>query len=163
MHAGALAAHGGILWFVHADTLPPPHALKDLEDALSQPKVAGGNFGLLFDGASRSARQLTAIYPVLRRLNLCYGDSGIFLRRDTYHAIGGFRPLVLFEDLDLLRRLRRQGKFIHLPCRITTSSRRFENRNFFLIWLHWTAMQILYWCGANPNWLARSYRHVRAQ
>lgn len=104
---------------------------------------------------------MTAIYPALRLLNLCYGDSGIFIRRDVYDRIGGFRPLALFEDLDLLRRLRKAGRFVHLPCKIKTSSRRFEQRNFALVWLHWTTLQVLYWCGVSPNRLARWYRHIR--
>ncbi len=157
MHAGALAAAGEVLWFVHADTVPPTNALEEIANALSAEAVAGGNFGLVFDGESRAARQLTAIYPFLRFLGLCYGDSGIFVRREVYDRIGGFRPLGLFEDLDLLRRLRRQGRFVHLSCRITTSSRRFEQRNFAAMWLNWTALQILYWCGVSPNWLARWY------
>ncbi|MBV8829825.1 MAG: TIGR04283 family arsenosugar biosynthesis glycosyltransferase [Acidobacteriaceae bacterium] len=161
MHAGAVAATGEIFWFVHADTTPPPHALRDLQNALMRPGVAGGNFGLTFDGCSLAAKQLTLIYPLLRILNLCYGDSGIFLRREIYENIGGFQPLALFEDLDLLRRLRRRGKFIHLACRMTTSSRRFKNRNFLLMWTEWTGLQLLYWCGADPNWLARRYKHVR--
>jgi rSAM/selenodomain-associated transferase 2 len=160
-HAGACDARGEILWFMHADTIPPPHALADIANALRDPSVAGGNFGLTFDGASRAARQLTAIYPTLRWLNLCYGDSGIFVRRATYENIGGFRPFALFEDLDLLKRLRRAGRFVHLRTRIVTSSRRFENRNFGLIWLHWTALQVLYWGGVSPDLLARWYRQTR--
>ena len=160
-HAGALAACGDVLWFVHADTLPPPHALTDIVQALSEPSVAGGNFGLTFDGPSRAARQLTAIYPALRWLNLCYGDSGIFVRRTVYDAIGGFRPYALFEDLDLLKRLRRAGGFVHLQTRIVTSSRRFERKNFALMWTHWTALQVLYWGGVSPNVLARWYKHAR--
>ena len=161
MRAAALEATGDVLWFVHADTLPPPHALDESRAHLADTSVAGGNFGLLFDGPSRSARQLTAIYPMLRILGLSYGDSGIFVRRDIYDRIGGFRELALFEDLDLLRRLRRTGRFVHLPSRIITSSRRFEHRNFALVWLHWTTLQVLYWCGVSPNWLARWYRHAR--
>jgi rSAM/selenodomain-associated transferase 2 len=161
MHAGALEATGDVLWFVHADTVPPPHALDEIRRTLENPSVAGGNFGLLFDGPSRSARQLTAIYPALRFLGLCYGDSGIFIRRAVYERIGGFRPLALFEDLDLLRRLRRAGHFAHVPERIRTSSRRFEQRNFAIVWLHWTTLQVLYWFGVSPNLLARWYRHVR--
>lgn len=162
MHAGTLSATGDVLWFVHADTVPPVHALADIERYLKDPCVAGGNFGLLFDGPSRAARQLTAIYPVLRILGLCYGDSGIFVRRSTYDAIGGFRSLALFEDLDLLRRLRKKGRFVHVPSQIRTSSRRFEKRNFGVVWLHWTTLQILYWCGVSPNRLARWYRHARS-
>ena len=161
MHVGALEASGDVLWFVHADTVPPAHALNEICRHLEDPSIVGGNFGLLFDGSSRAAKQLTAIYPMLRILGLCYGDSGIFLRREIYDQIGGFRALALFEDLDLLRRLRRSGRFVHLSCRIHTSSRRFEQRNFALVWLHWTTLQILYWCGIPPNWLARWYRHVR--
>ena len=138
-----------------------PHALDEMLRFLEDPSVAGGNFGLLFDGPSRAARQLTAIYPYLRMLGLCYGDSGIFIRRSAYDAIGGFRPLALFEDLDLLRRIPKAGRFVHLPSRIRTSSRRFEQRNFAVMWLHWTALQVLYWCGVPPNWLARWYSHVR--
>lgn len=161
LHAGAERSQGNILWFVHADTLPPVHALKAILSAMNGPSVAGGNFGLTFDGSSRAARWLTAIYPVLRRLNLFYGDSGIFIRRDVYQRIGGFRPFALFEDLDLVKRLRKAGRFVHLECRITTSSRRFENRNFALMWTHWTALQILYWSGVSPNLLARWYYGAR--
>ena len=161
MHAGALASTGDVLWFVHADAVPPPGAFEDIADALRNPEVTGGNFGLLFDGESRAARQLTAIYPALRLLRLCYGDSGIFVRRAVYAEIGGFRPLALFEDLDLLRRLRRAGRFVHLPSRIIASSRRFEHRNFAMMWLHWTTLQVLYWFGVSPNRLARWYSHVR--
>ena len=161
MHAGSCAATGDVLWFVHADTTPPPHALEEIRKHLIDETVVGGNFGLVFDGSSRAARQLTAIYPLLRNLGLCYGDSGIFIRRVAYDRIGGFRALDLFEDLDLLRRLRRAGRFAHVPCNIVTSSRRFEQRNFALMWLHWTALQVLFWCGVPPNWLARWYRHVR--
>lgn len=160
-HAGAMSAKGDALWFVHADTIPPTHALMDIETVLSDPAVAGGNFGLLFDGTSRQARQATAIYPVLRHFNLCYGDSGIFARRSAYEAAGGFRALALFEDLDLLRRLRKVGRFVHLETRIITSSRRFEHNNFPLMCSHWGCLQVLYWSGVSPNLLARWYRHAR--
>jgi rSAM/selenodomain-associated transferase 2 len=162
MHAGALAAAGSVLWFVHADTIPLPSALREIESALEDESVVAGNFGLLFDGSSRAARRLTAIYPLLRLLGLSYGDSGIFVRKRVYEQIGGFRALALFEDLDLLSRLRRAGQFAHLPCSIVTSSRRFEQRNFGLIWLHWTSLQLLYWCGVSPNLLARWYRQARS-
>lgn len=161
LHAGACLASGDVFWFLHADTRPPSSAIRDIETALQARDVAGGNFGLVFDGGSRAARQLTFIYPLLRGIGLCYGDSGIFVRRELYERIGGFRPIALFEDLDLLRRLRRTGRFVHLPGRIVASSRRFERRNFALMWLQWTSLQVLYWCGVSPNWLASLYRVVR--
>jgi rSAM/selenodomain-associated transferase 2 len=161
LHAGAQHSQGDVLWFVHADTVPPVWAIGEIRRALSDPANVGGNFGLTFDGTTRAARMLTTIYPALRLLNLCYGDSGIFIRRETYDKIGGFCSYPLFEDLDLLKRARRAGKFVHLECKLVTSSRRFENRNFALMWAHWTALQVLYWGGVSPNLLARWYRHAR--
>lgn len=161
MHAGAMEATGDVLWFVHADTIPPAGALQEISAALENSEAVGGNFGLVFDGSSRAARQLTAIYPWLRMLGLCYGDSGLFVKREIYNRIGGFKPLPLFEDLDFLRRLRRAGRFVHLQQPIVTSSRRFERKNFALVWLHWTTLQVLYWCGVSPRVLARWYKHRR--
>jgi rSAM/selenodomain-associated transferase 2 len=161
MHAGACRARGEALWFVHADTVPPPMALREIAGALADPAVGGGNFCLVFDGPSRPARQMTAIYPWLRLLGLYYGDSGIFLRRSVYEAAGGFRPYPIFEDLDLLRRIKSYGKLVHLDCALMTSSRRFENRNFAAVWANWIALQVLYWMGVSPDVLARWYRHVR--
>lgn len=161
MHLGAVESSGEVLWFVHADTIPPPPALEHIRKSLEMKSTVGGNFSVLFDGPSRAARQLTAIYPLLRMFGLCYGDSGIFVRREVYYQIGGFRTLPVFEDLDLLRRLRRVGRFVHLNCPIVTSSRRFEQRNFALMWLHWTTLQLLYWCGVSPSLLSRWYPHAR--
>lgn len=162
LRRGAAETQGDVLWFVHADTLVPANAGEAIQDALKEPSVVGGNFALRFDGASRGARQLTYIYPHLRKLGLCYGDSGIFVRRAAYEAAGGFHPIALFEDLDLLRRLRKQGRFAHLDCELVTSSRRFERRNFAAMFTWWTALQLLYWAGWPPDSLARWYPQVRA-
>ena len=109
-------------------------------------------------GVSRAARQMTWIYPHLRKLGLTYGDSGIFIRRQVYEKIGGFRPYALFEDLDLIRRMKRCGRFIRLDCRIVTSSRRFEEGNYGRAWATWITLQLLYWIGVPPNKLAQWYR-----
>lgn len=159
--AGARHARGEAFWFLHADSVPPADAVERIVEALRDPAVAGGNFRLCFDGELRSARQLTAIYPWLRMLGLCYGDSGIFVRRSVYEAAGGFQPFALFEDVDLVRRIRRHGRFRTLEAQLKTSSRRFENRNFALMFAHWTLLQTLYWAGVHPNRLARWYAPVR--
>lgn len=158
---GAEAADGDVLWFLHADSIPSPGALAAIEESLRDERTAGGNFSLCFDGQSRSARQLTAIYPWLRWLGLCYGDSGVFVRKAVYDAVGGFRPYPLFEDVDLVRRIRRVGKFRTLPHKMATSSRRFEHRNFVMMFAEWIALQLLYWAGVSPYRLAQFYKPVR--
>jgi rSAM/selenodomain-associated transferase 2 len=161
MHAGARAARGEVFWFLHADTLAPADAAERIIDALGDPRVVGGNFRVRFDGRGRAARFLTWLYPRLRRLGLAYGDSGIFVRRAAYERAGGFKPFPIFEDLDLLRALWRQGRFAQADSFVVTSSRRFEGRSFTLTFARWSLLQVLYWLGVSPHSLARLYGHVR--
>jgi len=161
MHAGARAARGDVFWFLHADTLAPADAAERIKDALADPRVVGGNFRVRFDGGGRAAGFLTWLYPQLRRLGLAYGDSGIFVRRAAYERAGGFKPFPLFEDLDLLRALWRQGRFVQADSFVLTSSRRFEGRSFALTFARWSLLQTLYWLGVSPHTLARLYAQVR--
>ena len=161
MHAGASAAHGEALWFLHADTLPPADSAVRIFEALKEHAVVGGNFDVRFDGAGRAARFLTWLYPRLRKLGLCYGDSAVFVRREDYERAGGFQPFPIFEDLDLIRKLRRRGRIVHLSATVITSSRRFEGQSFALTFARWAALQGLYWVGVHPRTLGRLYAPVR--
>jgi rSAM/selenodomain-associated transferase 2 len=162
MHEGACAARGEVLWFLHADTLVPPDGVERIEEALARgSEVVGGNFTIRFDGERRAARFLTWLYPLLRKLGLCYGDSAIFVRASRYREVGGFKPFPLFEDVDLMRRLRRRGRLIHLTAAVVTSSRRFEGRSFTLTFIRWAFLQALYWAGVNPRTLSRLYAPIR--
>ncbi len=163
MHAGALAARGGVFWFLHADTLAPADAAERIARALRDPRAVGGNFRIRFDGAGGAARFLTWLYPRLRLLGLAYGDSGIFVRRAAYERAGGFKPFPIFEDLDLLRALWRQGHFVEADACVVTSSRRFEGRSFALTFARWSLLQGLYWLGVSPHALARLYAPVRGR
>jgi rSAM/selenodomain-associated transferase 2 len=161
MHAGALAARGEVFWFLHADTLAPADAASCIARALEDPRAVGGNFRICFDGTGRAARFLTWLYPRLRLLGLAYGDSGIFVRRAAYERAGGFRAFPIFEDLDLLRALWKQGRFVQAEACVVTSSRRFEGRSFALTFARWSLLQSLYWLGVSPHTLARLYAPVR--
>jgi rSAM/selenodomain-associated transferase 2 len=162
MHAGANVARGDALWFLHADTIPPPDAPRLILDALRRdPKIVGGNFAISFDGTRFAARFLTWLYPQLRRLGLCYGDSAIFVRASVYREVGGFKPFPVFEDLDLVRRLGKRGALVHLGAQVVTSSRRFEGRSFAFTFARWSFLQMLYWLGVSPHTLSRLYAPVR--
>ena len=161
IRTAALEAKGTVLWFVHADTRPQNGALESIHDSLRNGATVGGNFALVFEGDHYSARQMTTIYPYLRRLGLSYGDAGIFMRRSVYEAIGGCRDYPLFEDLDMIRRMMRHGNFVHLPTKIFTSARRFSGPQYGRVWALWITLQLLYWAGVSPYRLARWYRLAR--
>ncbi|HKC88145.1 MAG TPA: TIGR04283 family arsenosugar biosynthesis glycosyltransferase, partial [Blastocatellia bacterium] len=160
MNAGAGLAKGETLLFLHADTRLPEDALAHVADALTDERVCGGNFSLIFGGDTREARLLTRIYPFLRMGGMIYGDSAIFVRRCVFDRLGGYREYPIFEDCDLYRRMRRLGRFVRLKACATTSSRRFEGQ-FIRTFALWSLLQALYWLGVNPNLLNRLYKPLR--
>jgi rSAM/selenodomain-associated transferase 2 len=162
MAAGARASAGDAIWFLHADSIPRSDAADVIVRALADPHVAAGNFALRFDGESYGARFLNLLYPLLARIGLRYGDSGIFVRRAAYEKAGGFAAFPIFEDLDLLRKLKVHGRFVTLSCVLITSSRRFEGRNFAFTFVRWCVMQLLYWAGVDPCRIASMYKPIRA-
>jgi len=162
MHAGAVAAHGDVFWFLHADTRVSPSSTEQIAGSLLDPRVVAGSFDLRFDGDSWPAWFLTGFYRQMRKFGLWYGDSALFVRREVYQRAGGFQPYPIFEDLDLIRRLRRIGRIVNLQDVVTTSSRRFEGRSFILTFASWIVLQILFWVGVHPLKLARLYAPIRS-
>jgi rSAM/selenodomain-associated transferase 2 len=156
---GVGAASGEILLFLHADSIFPRGGLKRIEETLAAgPGLIGGNFRLLFDGATPFSRWLIGFYAWIRWIGLYYGDSGIFVRRSAYQAIGGIRPVALMEDLDFVRRMERFGKtccIIDPP--LITSSRRFAGRSSVAIVCGWLKLHALYYLGVPPDRLAAIY------
>lgn len=156
---GAAAAGGDIVLFLHADSRPAPGALPAITHALASNRAAvGGNFELLFDGGTKFDRWLIRFYGLIRSHGLYYGDSGIFVRRLVYDAIGGIRPIALMEDYDFVRRLERAGPTlcIHDPP-LVTSSRKFVGRSAAAIVWGWLWIHALYHLGVPPDRLARIY------
>jgi rSAM/selenodomain-associated transferase 2 len=128
--AGAAAAHGDVLLFLHADTLLPSDALARIEDELARrPEVVAGSFRLQFDNPGPLLRLLAACGNAYHRLvPTLYGDRAAFVRRRTYTAAGGFRTLPIMEDVDLSDRARRLGRIIELETPVVTSARAFRRR-----------------------------------
>ncbi len=161
--AGAKAARGDILWFLHADCVPAPGAVAAIQTVLGRhPSLVGGNFRLVFDGDSDFARWLTGFYETLRRRRLYYGDSGVFLRRAAYLAIGGIPDREIMEDVAFVQALERHGQTACLtdPA-LVTSSRRFAGRRSRDIVAGWLVMHAGYYLGVPDGWLAAYYDSER--
>lgn len=127
LNAGARHATAPVLLFLYADAVMPPGGLEAIERALRDERVVGGAFRLGLDGDRFAYRFIAATANLRNRFGLGpFGDQGIFVRRGVFEEIDGFRDGRHLEDLDLVRRLRRRGRFVVLPETIVTSVRRWE-------------------------------------
>ena len=162
LRAGAAAAEGAVLLFLHADSRLGSGALSALLRGLEEsPAAVGGNFRILFDGGQLFDRRLERAYAWWRGFGRYYGDSGIFVRREAYEAIGGIRPIALMEDYDFARRLEAAGPTLCIDePPLVSSSRRFRRRNKLAVVCGWIAIHALYHLGVPPERLARRYYRV---
>jgi rSAM/selenodomain-associated transferase 2 len=160
MNCGAALAAGRILLFLHADTALPPQAFALILAAMDDSRMVAGAFDLGFDTGRRLFR-ITEGYVFLRtRLTrVPFGDQAIFVRKDYFDRIGGYRPIPIMEDVELMKRIRRRGdRICIIPVKVRTSARRYMREGIvygtFRNWL----LQILYALGVPPERLAKWYR-----
>jgi len=161
LNAGARAATGDVLLFLHADSRLPRDAYASLAQAWRTPDVGGGNFALAFAGGGTFERVLGFVYAFQRRHGFYYGDSSIWVRRDRWEALGGYREIPIMDDYDFVRRLERSGRTRCLPGPAVTSSRRWRSMGIPRTVLAWFVIRWLYVAGISPARLARLYRAVR--
>lgn len=163
IRAGAAAAQGDTLLFLHADSRFPDGGLARIIETLeADPGIVGGNFRLLFDGDDGFSAWLNGFYRWIRSLGLYYGDSAVFVRRPVYDALGGMRPIALMEDYDFNRRMERFGRTCCIADPpLVTSSRRFRGRRPAAIVGGWLTIHLLFYLGVSPDWLARLYDSER--
>ena len=161
MNAGAQQASGSILWFLHADSQPPPTATNLIRAALSNPRRHWGRFDVRLSGRQAGLRVVETLMNVRSRLTgIATGDQGIFVRRERFEQMGGYPPIALMEDIALSRSLKQHSRPVCLRPPLTTSSRRWERdgltRTILLMW----RLRLAYSVGVDPERLARIYYHL---
>lgn len=157
LNAGAQVAHGRILWFVHADTKISPTARNALIGACAQAN-AWGRFDVGIDDRSVIFRAIEASMNMRSRMTgIATGDQGIFVRRELFDAVGGFRPIALMEDIELSKSLRERAKPYCLGRLLTTSSRRWRERGVLKTVLTMWGLRLAWFAGVAPERLARIY------
>jgi rSAM/selenodomain-associated transferase 2 len=156
MNAGAAAASGEWLLFLHADSRLPAGWL-DAIGRIRKP-VVGGWFRFALDDAAWQARALERLVAWrVRWLRLPYGDQGFLVRRDVFKAMGGFADLPIMEDVEYARRLRRAGPVHEIALPLRTSSRRWRRDGWIRRSTRNALLITLYFAGVPPARLARWY------
>lgn len=156
MNAGAAAAHGDALLFLHADTHLPAGAERHIVGALAD--HVWGRFDVRLSGQRRIFRVIERMMNLRSRITgIATGDQALFVRRDLFERLDGFADLALMEDIELSRRLRREGRPACLKTRAETASRRWEAHGVWRVVVRMWALRLAYSVGADPQRLARHY------
>ncbi len=156
MNAGAAAATGNVLLFLHADTLLPVGYERHVSHALSLPGVVAGAFVLSFDEPRNASLRLIerATNWRSRALQMPYGDQALFMPTDVFHAVGGYPELPLMEDYQLVRRLRNVGTVATTHTSVVTSARRWRRRGVLRATISNHLTILAFRLGVNLNRLA---------
>jgi rSAM/selenodomain-associated transferase 2 len=160
MNAGARAAYGDILWFVHVDAEVPSGCLNEIERVLDDPKVAGGYFRIRLPraGVYRLTDSFAHYAGILLRMRC--GDHGIFCHRTAFVDIGGFPEVPLMEDVEFFRQLQHHGRVTYSRKRILVSPRRYKTVGRVRLTLAHGFIAALYIFGVPLSKLASIYGRI---
>jgi len=162
MNAGAEKATGDVLLFLHADTRLPSDADHVVLNALERSGRTWGRFDVKIEGRHPLLVVVGALMNLRSRLTgIATGDQAMFVKRDTFQAVGGFPAIELMEDITLCKRLKRVSRPLCLRQHVVTSGRRWEQHGVLNTMLLMWRLRLAYFFGADPAELARRYGYGR--
>ncbi|HPF11107.1 MAG TPA: TIGR04283 family arsenosugar biosynthesis glycosyltransferase [Flavobacteriaceae bacterium] len=156
MNRGAQEASGSILYFLHADTVPPFHFEQSITKALLGKAIAGC-FRMKFD----SKHPILLVSQWFTRFNFkaCRGgDQSLFVEKEVFDALGGFNEqFEVYEDCEFINRLYDHGPFIVLKDSVVTSARRYRSNGTAKLQFHFAIIHLKKWFGTSPQGLVSYY------
>ncbi|MDP2157649.1 MAG: TIGR04283 family arsenosugar biosynthesis glycosyltransferase [Nitrospirota bacterium] len=158
MNIGAALATGDILLFLHADTILDQGWATELNAALDNPHVVGGAFTFSIDDPALKYRLVEAWVSMRCRIfSLPYGDQAIFIRRNAFQKLGGYKEIPLMEDVDIISRMKKLGSIAVLGKKAVTSGRRWVSKGLLRTAAINQMTKLMYHLGVSPERLARFY------
>jgi rSAM/selenodomain-associated transferase 2 len=155
---GAAAAKGGVLLFLHADTLLPKDYVAHVFETLMDRRVVLGAFRFKTDLDGPFLRGIEwTTYFRSRYLRLPYGDQALFVRKLHFHAAAGFPELPVAEDLFFVRLVSKLGRVAIAPAHAVTSGRRWKERGALRTTLINQLILAGFALGVSPKTLAGLY------
>lgn len=162
MNAGAAAALGDVLLFMHADNRLPKDCEALIFSALEGGGCGAGCFRLRFD-TGHPLMKICAFMSTLRvkYRQIAFGDQGIFVKKALFDKLGGFPDIPLMEDYRFSEMLAHESQIVLADGFITTSARRFTEGGMLRAMWQMQKIQYLYRKGVSPEKLQKLYRDVR--
>ena len=159
MNAGARAARGDILLFLHADTTLPAGGVEAMTRALRAGAHRCGAFRLTLEGERRAYRLIETMATIRTFLSrIPFGDQAIFMERQLFGDLGEYREIPLMEDVELMQRVKRAGEPVLLMKeKVVTSSRKWQEEGALYTTLRNWMIQLRYYLGTPPEKLVHHY------
>jgi rSAM/selenodomain-associated transferase 2 len=159
MNKGASVAKGDVLFFLHTDTELPEEAFARISSVIDNREYAGGAFDLGIESGRWIFRLIEKLVFVrTRATRIPYGDQAIFIRRQCFETLKGFKNIPIMEDVEFMRRLKKSGyKISIIPQKVKTSSRRWEREGVLYCTMRNWALISLYSLGVKPEKLVKFY------
>jgi rSAM/selenodomain-associated transferase 2 len=158
LRAGADSATGDWLLFLHADTILDERWLEAVSQHISQNTPSAGYFKLAFDQSGSGPRRVANLANWrAKALGLPYGDQGLLISRALYDAVGGYRDMLLMEDVDLVRRIGKK-RLVELSARACTSGAKFVRGGWWAVPMRNILLLCAYLLGVKPATLAGWYK-----
>lgn len=164
LNAGATLATGDILWFVHADSIIPNNFKYHIMKALEPPGVVGGAFKLKIFSELSSLNIISRVASLRSKISkIPYGDQGIFVTREAFNKVHGYKNIPLMEDVDFCRRLKKVGRLSLLQTGIQTCGRAWERDGVLRTTLRNWVYVTLFFMGYSPYKLYNRYYRKQLQ
>jgi len=159
MNHGARAATADLLLFLHADTVLPENALKAILGISRDKGVAAGAFDLAIGDAHPAFRIIEKVATLRSRITrIPFGDQAVFFKSECFWTLGGYKPIALMEDVDIMRRLKKKGyKIRFIADSVITSARRWKKEGLVYTTLRNWMLQLLFYFGVSPEKLKMYY------
>ncbi|MGB0390760.1 MAG: TIGR04283 family arsenosugar biosynthesis glycosyltransferase [Salibacteraceae bacterium] len=157
LYNGANKSNGEVMYFLHADTIPPENFLEEIQKAIDQ-GYESGCFQLNFDPAS-SLLSFYQFFTRYRSLIFRGGDQSLFIKKSLYYKLGGFNPsLMIMEDIDIIKRLLKQSNFVVLKSKVKSSSKKYLEKGAVKLQLVYAIIHLLFALGVDNKAINKFYK-----
>ena len=159
MNYGAKHSSGDILYFVHADTTPPPSFRRDIEESLSL-GYKSGCYRYQFD-VNHPLLKINAYFTRFDRLMCRGGDQTLFIIRELFEKLGGFRDdFLIMEDYDLIQKIQSNSRFRIIPKNATVSARKYDHNGYFRVNFANLVVFMMYFAGLSQETMVHAYKNL---
>ena len=159
MNRGASIGKGEVLYFLHADSIPPPKFTSMISDALRH-GATSGCFRLAFDD-DHWFLKANAWFTRFNVNAVRFGDQSLFVKKEVFQQAGGFREnLLIMEDQEIIHRLKKSGKFVVLHDPVITSARKYRDNGVFRMQGIFYCLWALYYLGFSQQQLVNFHRKL---